>query len=86
MVSKEYTIKNKVGLHARPASLFVKKAGEFKSDIVIEANGKSADGKSILSLMTMGAGQGTAIMISADGEDEQQAVSALISTLDSFKD
>ena len=86
MVSKEYTIKNKVGLHARPASLFVKKAGEFKSDIVIEANSKSADGKSILSLMTMGAGQGTAIMISADGEDEQQAVSALISTLDSFKD
>ena len=82
----EYTIKNKVGLHARPASLFVKKANEFESDITIEANGTEIDGKSILSVMSLGAGKGTCVIIGADGKDEEDAVAALVQTLDAFED
>ncbi|MDD5987444.1 MAG: HPr family phosphocarrier protein [Eubacteriales bacterium] len=81
-----YTIHNKVGLHARPASLFIKKANEFDSDISIELGEKKIDGKSILSIMTLGAGQGAVIEITADGKDEDDALRELVTTLDSFED
>lgn len=86
MVSKEFTIKNKVGLHARPASLFVKKAKEYSSKISIAANGEEVDGKSMLSVLTLGAVKGTLIVIKADGDDEKEAVDALIETLNGFED
>ncbi|MCI2062070.1 MAG: HPr family phosphocarrier protein [Eubacteriaceae bacterium] len=86
MVSKEFTIKNKVGLHARPASLFVKKAKEYSSNISISAKGEEVDGKSMLSVLTLGAAKGTLIVIKADGDDEEEAVDALINTLNSFED
>ena len=81
-----YTIHNKVGPHARPASLFIKKANEFDSDISIELGEKKIDGKSILSIMTLGAGQGAVIEITADGKDEDDALRELVTTLDSFED
>lgn len=86
MKTVEYTVKNEVGLHARPASLFVKKANEFECDITVEANGNKIDGKSIISIMSLGAGKGTDIVISADGADEEAAIDALVSTLDAFED
>lgn len=86
MTKVEYTIKNKVGLHARPASLFVKEANRFESDITIEANGTEVDGKSILSVMTLGAGKGTCVIIGADGKDEKEAIDTLLQTLDAFED
>jgi Phosphotransferase System HPr (HPr) Family len=86
LVSKEFTIKNKVGLHARPASLFVKKAKEYSSKISIAANGEEVDGKSMLSVLTLGAVKGTLIVIKADGDDEKEAVDALIETLNGFED
>jgi phosphotransferase system HPr (HPr) family protein len=86
LVSKEFTIKNKVGLHARPASLFVKKAKEYSSNISISAKGEEVDGKSMLSVLTLGAAKGTLIVIKADGDDEEEAVDALINTLNSFED
>lgn len=65
------------GLHARPASLLVKKAGEFTSIITLEKDGKKADAKRLLSVLTLAAKQGDTITISADGSDEDAALEAV---------
>ena len=66
MVTKELTIINKLGIHARPAAQFVKLASKFDADIVVEKDGEEVDGKSILGLM-----------MPAEGKDEQEALNAL---------
>ncbi len=71
------TIRNKVGLHARPATLFVKAAKGFRSKIIVKKDSRTADAKSILSVLALGAGQDATILISADGEDETQALDSL---------
>lgn len=70
-------IRNKVGLHARPATLLVKTASAFKSKIFICKNGRVADAKSILTVLALGAGQGTNVTLRAEGEDETGAIGAL---------
>lgn len=72
-------IKNKVGLHARPASLFVQTANKFKSDIRVTntSNNTTANAKSILNILTLGANQGCEINMKAEGEDADQALAAL---------
>ncbi len=77
MITKEFTILNKSGLHARPAALFVKTANKFKSKISVANGASSVDGKSILGLMTLGAGQGEKILVSASGSDESQMIKAI---------
>ena len=57
MPSKELTISNKLGIHARPAAQFVKTASQFDSDIRVEKDGEEVDGKSIMGLMMLAAGQ-----------------------------
>ena len=84
MTSKKYVIKNTIGLHARPAALFVKKAAEFESKIKVVKDDKEADAKSIISIMALGAVKGAEIVINADGEDSDSAVDALVELLDSF--
>lgn len=84
MYSEETTIVNATGLHARPASLFSKTAAGFKSNITVkksEAEGAGANAKSMLALMAQGLACGTAVTISAEGEDEQEAVKALVQLL-----
>ena len=77
MVTATLTILNRSGFHARPAGLFVETASRFRSIIKV-ANGKqTANGKSILSLMLLGATPGTEITIEAQGEDEAEALNAL---------
>ncbi len=73
------TINNKVGLHARPASLFVQAANKFKSDIRITntSNNTTANAKSILNVLTLGANQGCKIRMKAEGEDAVQALATL---------
>jgi phosphotransferase system HPr (HPr) family protein len=73
-----YTIKDPVGIHARPAGLFIKKLVEFKSVITIsrEDNGASCDGKGLLALMKLRVKQNDAIIIKAKGEDEAAAIEA----------
>ena len=71
------TIFHEVGLHARPASLFVKTAGQYKSNITVSCNGRSANAKSILSVLTLGAHKDTEIEITAEGEDADEALTAL---------
>jgi len=71
------TIQNKVGLHARPASIFVREASKFKSVIKVRNGEREANAKSILSVLTLGADMGTVITLSAEGEDADQALQAL---------
>jgi phosphotransferase system HPr (HPr) family protein len=73
-VRKEFTIQNKVGLHARPAAIFVQTATKFKSNITVEKDGKIVNAKSILGVRSLGAEQGAVITITAEGEDEQEVL------------
>ena len=70
-------IRNKVGLHARPAALFVQEANKHKAEIVVRNGDVVANAKSILNVLTLGADQGSTIIVSADGEDAGQALTAL---------
>ncbi len=73
----KYTITDPDGIHARPAGEFVKAAKEFQSAINISVNGKTADAKKIFGVMGLAAKQGNEVLITADGSDEEQALSAL---------
>jgi phosphocarrier protein HPr len=81
MISKEVKIKNKSGLHARPATLFVKEANKFKSQIRVRNGEKEVNGKSMLSLLTLEASKGVTVEIKAEGEDETAALQALVGFL-----
>ena len=70
-------IKNEVGLHARPAALFVQTANKFQSAITVKNGDLSANAKSILHLLTLGAEQGAVITVIAEGDDAEQALQAL---------
>jgi phosphotransferase system HPr (HPr) family protein len=70
-------IKNEVGLHARPAALFVQTAGKFKSAITVQNGAVSANAKSILHVLTLGAENGAVITVVAEGEDADDALKAL---------
>ena len=76
-IVREYTVLNKLGLHARPASLFVKTAIQFSSDITISKGGHVSNGKSILELMMLAAGQGASLSVMAHGKDAAEALDAI---------
>lgn len=84
MVERKVIIKNPTGLHARPASLLVKEANKFKSEIMINKNGKDVNAKSILSVLSLGVSNGDEIIIKANGEDEKEAMDAIINLLETF--
>ena len=86
MESKEITIVNKTGLHARPAAEFVKEAAKFKSAITIEFKGKKYNAKSILNVLSAGIAAGSTITLSAEGEDETPAVGKLAEVIASFEE
>lgn len=70
-------LRNEVGLHARPASTFVKEASKFKSEINIVKDGQTFIAKSILQILTMGAVKGDELTIEIDGSDEKEAIVAI---------
>ena len=76
-VERSVIIKNKQGLHARPAALFVQIANKFDCDITISKGKLKVNGKSIMGIMMLEAGAGSKILISASGEDAEQAVKEL---------
>lgn len=78
MQQAEVTLTNEVGLHARPASLFVRTASGFTSRISVSNGQKTVNAKSIVSVMSLGARKGTSLTIEAEGSDEAEAVRALI--------
>ena len=71
------TVNHEVGLHARPASMFVQTAAKFSSDIEVTHGETKANAKSILAVLTLGAHKGAEIVISAEGEDADEALKAL---------
>ena len=77
MAQQAFTIRNKLGIHARPAAQFVKTASRFSSEIRVEKDGEEVDGKSIMGLMMLAAGNGSVITVAAEGDDADQAVEAL---------
>ena len=77
MVSRSVTVVNQLGLHARAAARFVHLATRFQSHVRVGRDAKVMDGKSIMGILLLAAGRGASITISAEGLDEQEAVSAL---------
>lgn len=76
-VTKNLTIINKLGIHARPASMFVKVATRFKCEIFVEKDGETVNGKSIMGLMMLAAGPGSMIRVEATGTDADHAISEI---------
>jgi phosphocarrier protein len=72
-----FTIRNRLGLHARAAALFVKKASGYKSDVWVEKDGQRVNGKSIMGLLMLACPLGTKLTLKVDGADEQQAFGEL---------
>lgn len=77
MPTREFTVTNKLGIHARPAAQFVKTASRFSCEIQVEKDDEQADGKSIMGLMMLAAGHGSVLSITADGEDAEEALQSL---------
>ncbi|CAF0698951.1 HPr family phosphocarrier protein [Candidatus Methylacidithermus pantelleriae] len=77
VVTREMVIQNRLGLHARPAALFVKTATRYGSEIRVEKDGEEVNGKSIMGLMLLAAGYGSRIKVTAVGPDAREAIEAL---------
>ena len=78
MTQRDVTITNNIGLHARPATFFIQKANSFKSSIWIEKDDRKVNAKSLLGVLSMGIAQGMTITLVADGQDENIAIDALV--------
>ncbi|NQT06324.1 MAG: HPr family phosphocarrier protein [Candidatus Omnitrophica bacterium] len=77
IVEKKIAIKNKLGLHARPAALFVQIANKFDCEIIVRKGKEEVNGKSIMGIMMLAAGKGSTIYIKAEGEDAEEAITQL---------
>ncbi|MFW6343887.1 MAG: HPr family phosphocarrier protein [Sediminispirochaetaceae bacterium] len=78
MTKKKVTIKNRAGIHARPAALIVNTANEYEAEIYLEKDETRINGKSIMGIITLGAGYNSEINVIADGNDETDAVDAIV--------
>ena len=76
-ISKKLTVKNKQGLHARPAALFVQVANKFESRITVSNDSEEVNGKSIMGILMLGAEKDSTIFVEAEGEDAQLALQEL---------
>ena len=81
MIEATIILNNKSGLHARPAAKLVSSAKKFKSNITLTKNGKEADAKSILKILSLGAEKGDQLLIKVMGEDEKKVYQSLISLI-----
>ena len=76
-VTKVFTIQNRLGLHARPSAQFVKLCSRFRCDVWVEKDGEQVNGKSIMGLMMLAAGQGAKLLITTEGHDAEDAMREL---------
>ena len=81
LMTKELQVVNKLGIHARPAALFVKTANRFQCDIFVEKDGEKVNGKSIMGLMMLAAGPGSKLIIHAQGPDASKAIAEIESLI-----
>jgi phosphocarrier protein HPr len=77
MITKDFTINNKLGLHARPSAQITQVASRFFSEVWISRNGRRVNAKSIMGVMMLAAGQGSVLSVEAEGPDEAMAVDAI---------
>jgi len=77
LMTKEFLVSNKLGIHARPAAMFVKVANRFTCDIFVEKDGEKVNGKSIMGLMMLAAGPGSKLTVHAEGNDASQALAEI---------
>jgi phosphocarrier protein HPr len=77
MTEKEFIVKNRLGLHARPAALFVQTTGRFQSSVTVRKGDQDVDGKSIMGLMMLAAEEGSKLTIIANGADEADMIAAV---------
>jgi phosphocarrier protein HPr len=77
MISKDFTINNTLGLHARPSAQLTQVAARYQSEVFIAKNGRRVNAKSIMGVMMLAAGPGATVTVDAEGIDEQQAVDAI---------
>ena len=77
MIERVFQIKNRLGLHARPAAMLVQEAAKHKSAIVVVKDGLEVNGKSVMGLMLLAAESGSKLTIRADGPDEEKAIEAI---------
>lgn len=83
MISTDVTIKNNVGLHARPATFFIQKANSYKSSIWVEKEDRRVNAKSLLGVLSLGITKGMTITLISDGVDEQEALEGLAALINS---
>ncbi len=83
MYMRDVTVKNQVGLHARPATYFIQKANEFKASIWVERGDRRVNAKSLLGVLSLGITGNTDIKVLADGSDEKAAVDELVALIQS---
>src|SRR5437762_13285326 len=76
-LSRELVVTNKLGVHARPAAMFVKIANRYDSDVFVEKDGETVNGKSIMGLMMLAAGPGSKLQIRAIGDDAAKVISEI---------
>lgn len=86
MVERVITVKNKTGIHSRPASELVKKCSNFKSNVVIKTDDKKINAKSILNVLSAGIVQGTKITLCTEGEDEVEALESISNFINNLID
>jgi len=77
IVTRDFQVVNKLGIHARPAAMFVKTANRFSCDIFVEKDGEKVNGKSIMGMMMLAAGPGSKLTVHAHGQDASQALTEL---------
>jgi phosphocarrier protein len=77
MISREFRISNRLGLHARPSAQLTQVAGKFTSEVYIAKNGRRVNAKSIMGVMMLAAGPGSTVTVDAEGPDEDQAMEAI---------
>lgn len=82
MDKREFTIKNRLGLHARAAAQLVQTANRFRSEVKVEKDGLEVNGKSIMGILMLAAPQGSRITVTVDGEDDKQAMTAIGQLID----
>jgi phosphocarrier protein len=83
MTEKILTVPNRAGIHARPAALIAQTANKFSSEITIEKDSAVVNAKSIMGVITMAAGYNTQLVLRAEGNDEKQAVEAIVQLFES---
>ena len=83
MVSKKVRVKMEMGLHLRPSGNLAEEASKYVSNIVMRANGRQVNGKSLISILSLGIGQDCELEVECTGADEQEALTGILSVIDS---